>query len=272
MDESIDDEALLEILHNTKLSEHFQMFGKELNLTEPRSLEDIYKSHLENTRPGASTANVDSAKQNLAGSFVNAFVNAGFGNEKLMAKAEQGQSWIYKNKDHGMLSAAASLGLSFLWDPEKALDAIDTYTYAPEEYIKAGAMLANGLVHSGIKTEADAAFALLEEHVDSNSVPVKVSAIMGYVTHACNSIAGFNDLSRSSQFFPPLQYWHCICGNRAAGYHGQITTHRIRYEYINGDRFNGFIGFGIHLCWFSRWGSHWIVPPDDDGTPRQGTR
>lgn len=40
-------------------------------------------------------------------------------------------------------------------------------------------MLANGLVHSGVKTESDAAFALLEEHVDSNSVPIRVSAIIG---------------------------------------------------------------------------------------------
>jgi 26S proteasome regulatory subunit N1 len=173
------DEALVEILSNTKLSEHFQLFGKELNLIEPRSLEDIYKSHLENTRAGASTTTVDSAKQNLAGTFVNAFVNVGFGNDKLMAKAEEGQSWIYKNKDHGMLSAAASLGLSFLWNPENGLDAIDTYTYAPEEYIKAGAMLANGIVHAGVKTEADAAFALLEEHIYSNSVPVRVSAMIG---------------------------------------------------------------------------------------------
>lgn len=47
-------------------------------------------------------ANVDSAKQNLAGTFVNAFVNAGFGNDKLMVEAEEGNSWIYKNKEHGM--------------------------------------------------------------------------------------------------------------------------------------------------------------------------
>lgn len=46
-------------------------------------------------------ANVDSARQNLAGTFVNAFVNAGFGNDKLMVGAEEGQSWIYKNKEHG---------------------------------------------------------------------------------------------------------------------------------------------------------------------------
>lgn len=45
---------------------------------------------------------VDSARGNLAGTFVNAFVNAGFGNDKLMVEAEEGASWIYKNKDHGM--------------------------------------------------------------------------------------------------------------------------------------------------------------------------
>ena len=32
---------------------------------------------------------------------MNAFVNAGFGNDKLMVEADEGSSWIYKNKDHG---------------------------------------------------------------------------------------------------------------------------------------------------------------------------
>lgn len=45
-----EDEALTEILNNTKLSENFKRFGAELNVTEPKSLEDIYKSHMENTR------------------------------------------------------------------------------------------------------------------------------------------------------------------------------------------------------------------------------
>jgi 26S proteasome regulatory subunit N1 len=93
-----DDETLLEILNNTQLSSNFKRFGQELSVTEPKSLEDIYKSHLDGAR---APANVDSAKQNLAGTFVNAFVNAGFGNDKLMVEAEEGQSWIYKNKDHG---------------------------------------------------------------------------------------------------------------------------------------------------------------------------
>jgi 26S proteasome regulatory subunit N1 len=105
---------------------------------------------------GSSTASVDSARGNLAGTFVNAFVNAGFGNDKLMVDADEGNSWIYKNKDHGMglmptlvpfgqpdalstgmLSAAASLGLSLLWDTDIGLSHVDKYTYSSEEYIKA---------------------------------------------------------------------------------------------------------------------------------------
>lgn len=101
-----EDEALVEILNNTKLSENFKRFGKELSVSEPKSLEDIYKSNLETTR---SAAAIDSARQNLAGTFVNAFVNAGFGNDKLMVEAEEGQSWIYKNKDHGESTLLISL-------------------------------------------------------------------------------------------------------------------------------------------------------------------
>lgn len=42
---------------------------------------------------------VDSARQNLASSFVNGFVNSGFGSDKLMT--EEGNKWIYKNKEAG---------------------------------------------------------------------------------------------------------------------------------------------------------------------------
>ncbi|EDR09498.1 uncharacterized protein LACBIDRAFT_178729 [Laccaria bicolor S238N-H82] len=171
-------EDLLDCLGNTRLSAAFREFGKELGVADAKSLEDVYKSHLENTRPGA-TANVDSARGNLAGTFVNAFVNAGFGNDKLMVEAEEGNSWIYKNKDHGMMSAAASLGLSLLWDTDVGLSHVDKYTYSAEEHIKAGALLATGILNTGVRTEADAALALLAEHTENKSVPLKTSAIMG---------------------------------------------------------------------------------------------
>ena len=35
-----------------------------------------------------------------------------------------------------MLSAAASLGLSLLWDTDVGLSHVDKYTYSSEEYIK----------------------------------------------------------------------------------------------------------------------------------------
>jgi len=80
-----------------------------------------------------------------------------------MVEAEEGNSWIYKNKDHGssalpfllssfvprcpdlllslpppsgMLSATASLGLSLLWDTDVGLSHVDKYMYSSEEYIK----------------------------------------------------------------------------------------------------------------------------------------
>jgi RPN1 N-terminal domain len=42
-------EDLLECLSNSRLSMHFRELGKELGVGDPKSLEDIYKSHLENT-------------------------------------------------------------------------------------------------------------------------------------------------------------------------------------------------------------------------------
>ena len=63
----------------------------------------VYKSHLTEGRAPAGPA-VDSARQNLASTFVNAFVNAGFGQDKLMTVVPEGDGgsenvhWIFKNK------------------------------------------------------------------------------------------------------------------------------------------------------------------------------
>ncbi|CAG8504738.1 13783_t:CDS:10 [Ambispora leptoticha] len=173
-----EDESIQEILNNSHLSKHFIALAKELDVYEAKTPEDIYKSHLENIRPGYTSGNVDSARQNLASTFVNAFVNAGFGNDKLIS-VEEGNNWIYKNKDHGMLSAAASLGLIMLWDTDVGLSRIDKYTFSNEEFIKAGTYLAIGLVHAGVRNENDPAFALLSEQVENKSATIRISAIVG---------------------------------------------------------------------------------------------
>lgn len=169
-------EDLLECLGNVKRSDFFQSFAKELDVVDPKSLEDVYKSHLEHTR---IASNIDSAKANLAGTFVNSFVNAGFSNDQLVVDVEEGKSFIYKNKNQGMMAATASIGMSMLWNTDMGVSVVDKYTYSSEEHIKAGAFLAIGMLHSGIRPEFDVAYALLEEHVDNPSMPLKIAAMNG---------------------------------------------------------------------------------------------
>ncbi|KAG8803495.1 proteasome regulatory particle base subunit, partial [Serendipita sp. 399] len=172
------EEDLLECLSNAKLSTHFRAFGKDVGALEPKSLEDIYKSHLEQTRLPSATGG-DSARANLAGTFVNAFVNAGFSNDPLMAKAAAGDSWVYKNKDHGVTSAAASLGMCVLWDTAEGLGEVDKYTYLSDEKIKAGALMATGMLFCNTRDENEAVVALLEEPLTEGSAVLKRCAIVG---------------------------------------------------------------------------------------------
>ncbi|KAF7989442.1 hypothetical protein HCN44_008116 [Aphidius gifuensis] len=170
-------DVLNEIMANSHLSNQFLNLARELDIMEPKTPEDVYKSHLENSRPSFSGGQVDSARQNLAASFVNGFVNAGFGNDKLVV--HDGNKWLYKNKEHGMISATASLGLVLLWDVDGGLTPIDKYLYASEDYIKSGALLACGIVSNGIKNDCDPALALLSDYALHNNNAVRVGSVLG---------------------------------------------------------------------------------------------
>ncbi|KAG7237201.1 hypothetical protein INR49_032699 [Caranx melampygus] len=150
LNEDVEDyEDLTEIMSNVQLNSNFLALARE----------------------------VDSARMNLASSFVNGFVNAAFGQDKLLT--DDGNKWLYKNKDHGMLSAAASLGMILLWDVDGGLTQIDKYLYSSEDYIKSGALLACGIVNSGVRNECDPALALLSDYVLHNSNVMRIGAIFG---------------------------------------------------------------------------------------------
>lgn len=174
---TIEYDDLVEIMSNSHLNNHFLNLARELDIMEPKTPEDVYKSHLENSRPPFGGGQVDSARQNLAASFVNGFVNAAFGHDKLLI--EDGNKWLYKNKEHGMLSATASLGLVLLWDVDGGLTPIDKYLYSSEDYIKSGALLACGIVNCGVRNECDPALALLSDYVLHNSNTMRIGAIVG---------------------------------------------------------------------------------------------
>ncbi|KAG9348164.1 hypothetical protein JZ751_001899 [Albula glossodonta] len=194
LNEDVEDyEDLTEIMSNVQLNSNFLALAREvcmrapggkraleawkLDIMEPKVPDDIYKTHLENNRFGGSGSQVDSARMNLASSFVNGFVNAAFGQDKLLT--DDGNKWLYKNKDHGMLSAAASLGVILLWDVDGGLTQIDKYLYSSEDYIKSGALLACGIVNSGVRNECDPALALLSDYVLHNSNIMRIGAIFG---------------------------------------------------------------------------------------------
>jgi 26S proteasome regulatory subunit N1 len=177
------DSDLNELIGNSRLSEYYLQVCKDMDIYEAKSPEDIYKTHLTegnilNARSrNAPSAPIDSARANLASTFVNGFVNAGSCHDKLLTV--ENSQWIYKNKEHGILSAAASLGLVLLWNIESGLNEIDKYFHNTENYIKAGGCLAIGIVSSGVRNDSDPAIALLSEYMENPVHIIKTAAICG---------------------------------------------------------------------------------------------
>lgn len=174
-------EQLREVISNSRLAEHYLALARDLDVMEPKLPEDVYKSHLTEGHQ-SSAAVVDSARANLASSFVNGFVNAGFGNDKLITVPTEGTGqvhWIFKNKDHGKTSATASLGLITLWDVEGGLPQIDKYLYSTDNHVVAGALLAIGIVNCGVQNENDPAFALISDYVSNADQTIRCGAILG---------------------------------------------------------------------------------------------
>lgn len=177
-------ETLQDIIRNNKINEGYLTLARDIEVMEPKSPEDIYKAHLIDGR-GSGGGTVDSARQNLAATFVNAFVNAGFGQDKLMtapAEASGGSSstgWLFKNKDHGKASAAASLGMILLWDVDSGLSQLDKYFHSSDSHVTAGALLGVGIVNCNVQNECDPALALLADYIDREDSSIKIGAIMG---------------------------------------------------------------------------------------------
>ncbi|XP_008551707.1 26S proteasome non-ATPase regulatory subunit 2 [Microplitis demolitor] len=253
---------LIEIMSNSHLNNHFLNLARELDIMEPKTPEDVYKSHLENSRPPFGGGQVDSARQNLAASFVNGFVNAAFGHDKLLI--EDGNKWLYKNKEHGMLSATASLGLVLLWDVDGGLTPIDKYLYSSEDYIKSGALLACGIVNCGVRNECDPALALLSDYVLHNSNTMRIGAIVGLGL----AYAGSNREAVLSLLAPvltdPKSNWEVVgiaglaLGMVAVGSCNSFVTTTIMHclmektEADLKDTYARFLPLGLALCFLGK--------------------
>jgi 26S proteasome regulatory subunit N1 len=143
-----DPDELTNIMSNSHLTSNFLALARELDIMEAKLPEDIYKTYLENTNR-STYSQPDSVKQNLAAAFVNGFVNAAFGQDKIVT---QDTKWLAKYKDNGLLSATASLGLIVLWDVDGGLSLIDKYLYSVDDNMKVSEHRLS-LVKSNIRTK-----------------------------------------------------------------------------------------------------------------------
>nr|KAG5694635.1 hypothetical protein BaRGS_014730 [Batillaria attramentaria] len=255
-------DELTEIMSNAPLNGAFLSLARELDIMEPKVPEDIYKSHLEPNRSTIGPNNLDSARQNLASSFVNGFVNAAFGQDKLLM--EDGNKWLYKNKEHGMLSATASLGLILLWDVDGGLIQIDKYLYSSEDYIKAGALLACGIVNTGVRNECDPALALLSDYVSHNSNIMRIGAISGlglaYAGSNREDVLGLilPVLGDSKSNMEVIGMAALACGMIAvSSCNGEVTstilqTMMERSEADLKDTYARFLALGLALCYLGK--------------------
>lgn len=261
-----DDPELFESLHNIKLSDHFKALGKELNILDPKTTEDIYKSHLESSRVAGMT-NLDSARHNLAAAFVNAFVNAGFGNDKMMLVESQKEAWVWKTKGEGMMSTVASLGTLLMWDIENGLDSIDRYTYASEPEITAGAMLAIGIMNSGVRIESEPTIALLgdADKLHNDNPLIRTACLMGLgLAYAGSSKDEVIELlmpmiTDSTQDMQISAMAALACGLIAIGTSHAEVSEAIITTLMDDERKNQltnkwtrFLGLGLGLLFFGR--------------------
>ena len=98
------------------------------------------------------------------------------------------------------MSATASIGLILLWDVDGGLTQIDKYLYSPEDHIKAGALLACGIVNTGVRNDCDPALALLSDYVLHKSNVMRTGAIFGLGL----AYAGSNREDLMGIFFPNI--------------------------------------------------------------------
>ena len=106
-------------------------------------------------------------------------------------EAESAGSWLFKNKGHGMLSAAASLGMLMMWNVEEGLNHIDKYFHDGDDFVKSGACLGVGIISSGVRNESDPALALLTDYLESHtaSTNVRTASAMGLGEYSSSTIA-----------------------------------------------------------------------------------
>lgn len=166
---------------NCMRHKHYRALAQEMGVDEPKSSEQVYKTKLTDesrlaTRGREEQVRLDSARGNLAASYVSGFVNLSLGKDKVITqKDEHGREWWQRQKGNGMSAAAAGHALLHLWDYE-ALNEAERFTNATDAEVRAGGVLGYGIIPCSIASEDDASIGMLDEYIAGEAAAGKSHA------------------------------------------------------------------------------------------------
>ena len=164
-------DELNDIMANIKLTDYYKRLAKTLEINDPKHPEDIFKSHLEDKK--SNEKKLESYKINMAVSIASSFINAGFSNELLLSKDNE---WINKNKEEGLSSLIAGLGLIHLWDTIEGPGKLYEYANNSEKDLdkRSGRNIGLGICYTGIHDDNDTAIAALIDELQDKNLKVKI--------------------------------------------------------------------------------------------------
>lgn len=131
--------------------------------------------------------NQENARTHISAAFVNGFVNCGFGVDKILDDTETANRFFFKNHDVGVMTSVASLGLIHRWDIEYGLGQCDRFLYSNDDYVRAGTLLAIGIICAGVQDPCDPASALLMDHINSERHCMRIGSTFGLGLAYANS-------------------------------------------------------------------------------------
>lgn len=175
------EDEVKDAIGNCMRHKHYRALAQEVGVDEPKSSEQVYKTKLTDesrlaSRVREEQVRLDSARANLAASYVSGFVNLALGRDKVITeKDDHGREWWQRQKGNGMTAAAGAHALLHLWDYE-ALNEAERFTNATDAEVRAGGVLGYGIIPCCVASEDDASIGMLDEYIAGEAAASKSHA------------------------------------------------------------------------------------------------
>ena len=170
------DQDLIDIATNVQMYQRYAEVAERLGRNKPKTPDDVLQFQ-------ASMGNRQRDDKNnhmMAKSFVSAFHNAAI-KKDLYFTAPNSDELISRNRDMGRAVAVAAYGMLNLWDIENGLNTINRYTTEEngDPRVIMGGLTGVGIISAAVRSEYDAALAILSEPLENPNQDIQVGAIFG---------------------------------------------------------------------------------------------